>query len=408
MIVFDGIRVLILVYAVWWTIYVVALPLVAALRRSKHDSSAPPSQSLPSIAVIVPSHNMNKVIKRCVSALQASDFPEELVQIFVVADHCTDDTASLAEAAGATVLRRDEGPAGKTYTLAWTLEKLEEMGQQPDLYVVTDATARVEQGFLSALVSLYQQGEDIVVSHSLVDAENQKWFARCLGLTLVHRNFQNWARQRLRLSALIEGRGMAYSRKYVDQFGWSLAVAEVKSGSNHPTEDWRHGVQAVEHGMRVAFADDARVITPLRDNLADATKQGARWERGRMANAATNATRLLALGIRERHVVKTLAALDAIQPPVAILGVICVVLAVLSQVGTQSSALQTISLLPILAFFIYGIAVVIRGRRDGISPATVLWAPVYLLWRLTSFVLAWGFLERFTSGSDDKSEKKPT
>lgn len=101
------------------------------------------------------------------------------------------------------------------------------MGRQSDLYVITDATARVETGFLKALVQVYCEGEDVVVRHSLVDAENQIWFARCLGLTLVHRNLQNWARQRLRLSALIEGRGMGYSRKYVEQFGWSLAVAEV-------------------------------------------------------------------------------------------------------------------------------------------------------------------------------------
>ena len=122
---------------------------------------------------------------------------------------------------------------------------------------------------------------------------------------------------------------MAYSRKYIEKYGWSLAVADVNKGGSHPTEDWRHGVQAVAHGLRVAFADDARVITPLRDNLADATRHGARWERGRMANAATHATRLLLQGPRERNATRFLAALDTTQPPNAILGVVCIVLAAL-------------------------------------------------------------------------------
>ena len=97
-------------------------------------------------------------------------------------------------------------------------------GIDSDLYIVTDATARVHRGFLQALAAVSQTGEDIVVGHSLLASENRKWFAKCLGLTLVHRNLQNWARERLGLSSLIEGRGMAYTRRYIRQYGWSLAV----------------------------------------------------------------------------------------------------------------------------------------------------------------------------------------
>jgi cellulose synthase/poly-beta-1,6-N-acetylglucosamine synthase-like glycosyltransferase len=346
---------------------------------------------------------MSAVIERCVNALQASNYPSDKFQVFVVADHCTDDTAALAESAGANVLVRDEGPAGKTYTLSWTLEKLGEMGVSPDAYVITDATARVEPGFLDALVALYLQGEDIVVSHAVVDAENQKWFARCLGLTLVHRNFQNWARQQLRLSALIEGRGMLYSKQYVDQYGWSLALPGEQTKGSHPTEDWRHAVQAVEQGLRVAFADDARVITPLRETLGEATKQGIRWERGRMANAMTHALRLLGRALRERNAIKVLAALDAIQPPVAILGFLCTVLFALTWFTADSQLAMTLGLAPLCGFFVYGLMVVARGRRDGISPITILWAPVYIAWRFAAFVLAWSIFDRITTRSQKKA-----
>jgi hypothetical protein len=260
----------------------------------------------------------------------------------------------------------------------------------------------VEFGFLAALVDLWQQGEDIVVSHPVVDAENQKWFARCLGLTLVHRNLQNRARQRLKLSAFIEGRGMAYSRQYIDQYGWRLALPTSTRSGTHPTEDWRHAVRAVEQGKRVAFSDDARVITPLRATLSAATKQGVRWERGRMANAYSHASRLLWSGIKQRSLVKSLAALDAIQPPVAILGALSVAVAILALVYPVSNSAVTLSFVPLLLFVIYGVCVVWDGRKDGISPITVLWAPVYLLWRTSAFILAWGFLDKLGTRSSKK------
>jgi cellulose synthase/poly-beta-1,6-N-acetylglucosamine synthase-like glycosyltransferase len=220
-----------------------------------------------------------------------------------------------------------------------------------------------------------------------------------LGLTLVHRNLQNWARQQLGLSSLIEGRGMAYSRKYVERYGWTLAAPKQIESSTHPTEDWRHGVQAVEQGLRIAFANDARVITPLRETLAAATKQGVRWERGRMANATTHAMRLLMRGIRERSSVKVLAGLDAVQPPVAILGVICISVFVISWLTADTRLEMAFGIAPVCAFLLYGLIVVARGRDDGISPITVLWAPVFLLWRFTSFVLAWRFFDRINNRS---------
>ena len=159
-------------------------------------------------------------------------------------DNCRDQTAARARDAGATVLERRVGPAGKTYALAWTFETLAATGVDSDLYVVTDATARVHRGFLQALAAVSHSGEDIVVGHSVLASENRKWFAKCLGLTLVHRNLQNWARERLGLSSLIEGRGMAYTRRYIREYGWSLAVPTQSRSGQHPTEDWRHGVRS--------------------------------------------------------------------------------------------------------------------------------------------------------------------
>jgi cellulose synthase/poly-beta-1,6-N-acetylglucosamine synthase-like glycosyltransferase len=332
---------------------------------------------------------METHIGACLAALRASDYPADRLAILVVADHCKDRTATLARESGATVLERIDGPPGKTYALAWTFDSLRQAGLTHDFYVVTDATARVDRGFLQALARLLQTGEDIVVGHSIRATDATQWFAKCLGLTLVHRNLQNWARERLGLSSLIEGRGMAYSRRYIAKHGWSLAVPSQAEAGQHPTEDWRHGVRVVEHGYRVAYADDARVYTPLRDTLGAATRQGIRWERGRQLNAITHGLQLLKNALTTRDRTTFFAALDAIQLPVAILGALCIAVAALVIAFPGGPWLTALGLAPLVLMACYGILVTLRGRAAGIPVSTVLWAPFYLLWRLASFLLAW-------------------
>lgn len=400
----EAVRWAVWAYVAAWTFYLLMLPILGTVRRKARQPDKSREGS-PSIGVIVPARNMASVIDRCVESLLKASASFD-VKIYVVADHCEDSTAVRAKAAGASVLERNDGPAGKTYTLDWTFETLAEKRVARDLYIITDATATVDERFIAEIASAWGRGEDIIVSHPVVQPENRRWFAQSLGLMLAHRNLQNRSRERLGLSSLIEGRGMAYTRSYIERYRWSLALPTSSLKGSHPTEDWRHGVQAVEHGHRVAFADGARVITALRDSLSAATKQGIRWERGRMANAATHAVRLFFKGVRELDRVKTLAALDALQPPVAILGAISAVVAVWSWLtaGTLSGALLGAS--PLILLIGYALAIVRAGARDGIDPKTILWAPLYICWRCMSFALAWAFLDRVRAKNVEKASEE--
>jgi cellulose synthase/poly-beta-1,6-N-acetylglucosamine synthase-like glycosyltransferase len=395
----HALQALLALFTLFWASYVLVMPIAARLRRT-HAAAATACES-PSIVVIVPAHDIGAEIGACVAAIRASELPAGRLDVHVVADHCTDDTAARAREAGAAAWERGEDPPGKTYVIAWMLRKLAESGAEPDLYVITDGTARFHPGFLHALVTKWRAGEDIIVGHSIVSAANTKWFARCLGLTLVHRNLQNWARERLGLSSLIEGRGMAYSRRYVRQFGWSLALPTQATPGQHPTEDWRHGVRVVESGLRVAYEDEAHVYTPLRGDLGAATRQGIRWERGRQLNAVTHGLRLLKKAFHRRDKLHFFAALDSIQLPVAVLGVLCVASAALTWAVPVGPGIRALGYASIVLMATYGLLVTVRGRRDGISPATIAWAPIYLLWRLSAFVLAW------TAGRRRSSRQSP-
>lgn len=81
----------------------VVLPPLAMLRvrrsRSLDDESVTPPPRAPLVSVIVPARNEARNIGRCVRSLLASGYPA--LEVIVVDDHSHDDTAALAQEAGA-------------------------------------------------------------------------------------------------------------------------------------------------------------------------------------------------------------------------------------------------------------------------------------------------------------------
>jgi glycosyltransferase involved in cell wall biosynthesis len=65
------------------------------------------SDALPLISVVIPAHNESTVIDRCLSTLLAGEDRDQ-VQIIVVTNGCSDDTADKARAWGVDVIERDQ------------------------------------------------------------------------------------------------------------------------------------------------------------------------------------------------------------------------------------------------------------------------------------------------------------
>ena len=70
------------------------------------------------IAVVISARNESAVIGQLIESIHAQTYPAELIRIYVCADTCTDDTAEVARAAGATVFeRQNRHLVGKGYAL---------------------------------------------------------------------------------------------------------------------------------------------------------------------------------------------------------------------------------------------------------------------------------------------------
>jgi hypothetical protein len=95
----------------------------------------------PRVAVLVPAHNEESVIKATLDTLIPTLGSGDWA--LVVADNCTDRTAEIARNCGAAVVERfDDVRRGKPYALEFGIQSL---GQNaPDVVVVLDADCRVD------------------------------------------------------------------------------------------------------------------------------------------------------------------------------------------------------------------------------------------------------------------------
>ena len=79
-------------------------------------------------AVLISARNEENVIGELIESIHSQNYPEELVDIYVVADNCTDNTAKISKDAGAVVYERfNTEQVGKGYALEFLYEKQKEI-----------------------------------------------------------------------------------------------------------------------------------------------------------------------------------------------------------------------------------------------------------------------------------------
>ncbi len=77
--------------------YLVYPVLVQYFARFRKMNDMVYSTDCPSISIIIPAHNEEKVIGQKLESLLSSDFPLERIQVLIGADHCQDQTSNIVE-----------------------------------------------------------------------------------------------------------------------------------------------------------------------------------------------------------------------------------------------------------------------------------------------------------------------
>lgn len=99
----------------------------------KHRKNKTGSHQFHRYAAVISARNEANVIGGLIASLKAQNYPSDLLDIYVIADNCTDNTAQVAAQAGARVYRRyNHQQVGKGYALDYLFKCLSASGK--DVY----------------------------------------------------------------------------------------------------------------------------------------------------------------------------------------------------------------------------------------------------------------------------------
>lgn len=362
-------------------LYLVALSIAS---MGEHGSMASPAGGRSKrLVVIVPAHDEESLIGRCVGSLLGQDYPAALFRVVVIADNCSDETAARAEIAGAEVMvRTDVAARGKGFALRWAMDTLLAGPNPPDAIVVVDADSVADPGLLAALAFGLESGHEVVQADYtlLEDGGVERSEMARIGFLLFHR-VRFSGRARLGMAANLVGNGMLFSRRVLEEHPWDAFTG---------VEDLEYSIRLRLSGIQPYFAGAAKVAGPGPASRSGAVRQRLRWEGGRFHVVRTQLGRLVGAAVVRRDPRLLDAAIDLATPPLALLAIAVTAGAFVTGIAVVTRLAAPWAIAPWLVAVLAIPAFVVIGLRSAGTPGStwrvLLKAPTFLAWKALTYV----------------------
>ena len=227
-------------------------------------------------AILIAARNEEMVIGNLIESIRGQDYPEELIDIFVVADNCTDDTAHVAKELGAHCYEREDlEHRTKGFALQYLVECIRrDFGiDSYEGYMIFDADNLLQHDFVSRMNDAFDSGEKIVTSYRNTKNFDDNWISASYGLHWLRTVRQEHRPRSLyHLATRIQGTGFL--------FAWEL----IRDGWNYTslTEDRAFCADAVANGYRISYQNAAVFYDEQPVDIHIAMRQRIRWAKGHL------------------------------------------------------------------------------------------------------------------------------
>ena len=243
-------------------------------------------------AVLICARNEAAVLPKLLESLRAQDYPGVL-DLYVAADNCTDDTARLARKGGATVFERhDLVHVGKGYALNFLLHRIWVEGKHYDGYLLFDADNLARPDFVRRLDGVF--GPECPVVAGYRNTKNYRgWVAAGQGLCFIREvRFLNCPRTLLGFSGNVTGTGFLVSEEILRTAGgwpWHCLCEDLEFST----------VQMIA-GRRIAYCPQAEYFDEQPATLSQSVRQRLRWCKGFLQVMASRGAKLGRAALRGR------------------------------------------------------------------------------------------------------------
>ena len=253
------------VFGAWFA----AVSVFSIFRLRKIPHSSPQTR----FACLIAARNEQNVIIEIINSLRSQDYSDDMYDIFVIPNNCTDGTELRARAAGAHIINCPPDVRCKGDALRTAMDELK--GRGYDAYCVFDADNEVDAGFLAAMNDAFCAGARVAKGAIKVKNPYDSAVSGCYGMYFaLFDTFFSRPRMTLGLSSKLVGTGFAVRREVIEALGgWNTKTL---------AEDAEFSEMCVERGERVWFVRDAvtRDEAPL--DFKTTLIQRRRWCSGLM------------------------------------------------------------------------------------------------------------------------------
>ena len=226
--------------------------------------------------IVIAARNEEMVIGNLIDSIHKQQYPKDLITIFVVADNCTDKTASIVRDKGCICYERfDSQHKTKGYALEYLFKNIEkDYGIKSfEGFFVFDADNLLKNDYISKMNNAFDSGEKIITSYRHSKNFDENWLSSTYAIHWL-RSIRNGHRARsiFHLATNIQGTGFLIASEILEN-GWHYTSL---------TEDRALTVDSVANGYEITYQDEAIFYDEQPTDLKIALRQRLRWSKGHL------------------------------------------------------------------------------------------------------------------------------
>lgn len=227
-------------------------------------------------AIMIAARNEEAVIPHLLDSINKQDYPAELLDVYVVADNCTDNTVQISRDHGATVFpRNNKEKIGKGYALDFLLEQIDKNGglDRYDAFMVFDADNLLKPDYMRNMNRVHSDGYEVFCGYRNTKNFASNWLSSGYALWYIHESTHlNRSRMNLGVGCIVSGTGFGFSRAVLEKAGgWKFFTL---------TEDLEFSAWCAINGIKIGYCHNAMLFDEQPLKFSQSWRQRTRWAQG--------------------------------------------------------------------------------------------------------------------------------
>ena len=297
--------------------------VIALIGDKKKKLDTYEAKKLHKFAFIIAARNEQAVIGNLINSIKQQNYPAELINVIVVADNCTDDTAQIAREHGAICYERFNNMlVGKGYALDYCFNKIvEQFGDYTayDGYFIFDADNVIDKNYVKEMNKVFDRGYNVITSYRNSKNYDTNWITSGYSLWFIREaKYLNNPRMMLKTSCAVSGTGFLVNSSIIKKNnGWKF---------NLLTEDIQFSVVNILEGEKIGYCESAMFYDEQPTTFKQSWNQRMRWSKGFYQVMFRYGRELIAMMFKKREMFVSCYDMFMTLAPATLLSIGCILL----------------------------------------------------------------------------------